>query len=103
MTDTLLNISLRDLCQLEGIDSDLMIEVVDYDIVKPIDGKGVSDWVFDVSSVYWLKKAVRLYQDLEIDWVAVAMVIDLMQQRETLIRENKCYLQQIGRFVEGIS
>lgn len=47
-----------------------------------------------------LKKALRLHQDLEIDWVAVAMVIDLMQEKEALQKENEAYQRQLKRFIK---
>lgn len=99
MTETLLKISLNELCQLEGIESKIVVELVDYGIAKPIEGKMSSEWVFDTTSVHWIKTAIRLYQDFEIDWVAVALVIDLLQQKEALQRENERYQQQLRRFL----
>jgi chaperone modulatory protein CbpM len=99
MTETLLRISLEELCQLEEIESNLVIEIVEYGIAKPIEGQVAAEWVFDTTSVHWIKAAIRLYQDFEIDWIAVAMVIDLLQQRESLQRENERYQQQLSRFL----
>lgn len=100
MTKTLLSISCHELCELERIEGDLLVEIVEYHIVSPIAGNEFADWEFEATHVPWIKKAVRLHQDLEIDWVAVAMVIDLMQQKEHLLRENKRYQQQLQRFLE---
>jgi chaperone modulatory protein CbpM len=60
----------------------------------------IADWVFDASSVHWLQKAVRLQHDLDIDWVAVAMVIDLLKKNEALQRQNECFQQQLKRFLD---
>ena len=100
MTQTLVRVSLSELCQLEGIEREIVIEIVEYGIARPLPGGDAPEWVFETSSVYWIKKAVRLHRDLEIDWVAVAMVIDLMQQKEALERENRRYQRQLERFVE---
>jgi chaperone modulatory protein CbpM len=51
--------------------------------------------------VHWLRKAVRLHSDLDIDWVAVAMVIDLLRRNEELERRNQCFEQQLKRFLES--
>lgn len=97
-------ISLSELCQLERIESHYIIEIVENGIVKPIanandpDANDMSDWEFDTSSVYWIKKAVRLHLDLEIDWLAVALLIDLIQQRDALQKENAFFQQQLSRF-----
>lgn len=93
-------ISLGELCQLERIERHYIIEIVENGIVKPIASVDSKDWVFEVASVYWIKKAVRLHQDLEIDWLAVALLIDLMQQRDSLQREKEFFQQQLSRFAE---
>ncbi|WP_299660693.1 chaperone modulator CbpM [uncultured Psychromonas sp.] len=93
-------ISLNELCQLERIESHHIIEIVENGIVKPIANANSEDWEFDTSSVHWIKKAVRLHQDLEIDWLAVALLIDLIQQRDSLQREKEFYQQQLRRFTQ---
>ncbi|MDB4542673.1 chaperone modulator CbpM [bacterium] len=103
MSESLFSISFYELCQHDDIESHLVIEIVEYGIVIPLnreeEGPSAEQWRFDTDSVYWLKKALRIHQDLEIDWVAVAMVIDLMQQKEALQKENKAYQRQLHRFV----
>lgn len=100
MTDIVLSVSLQELCQYEGLSEQLIVAVVDHGIAQPVAGNDVVDWVFDPASVHWLQKAVRLHYDLEIDWIAVAMVIDLLQKNEALRRENECIEQQLKRFLD---
>jgi chaperone modulatory protein CbpM len=100
MISTSINISIHELCEVEKIENELILEIVEYGIVKPIEEAEYQDWVFDVSHVCWIKKAIRLHQDLEIDWVAVGLVIDLMQQKEDLLKQNERYQQQLSRFIE---
>jgi chaperone modulatory protein CbpM len=100
MTEISFYLPLNELCQLEQIEPDIIIEIVEYGIASPVKGESTSDWIFDTSSVHWIKKALRLQQDLELDWIAVALIIDLMQQKELLLRENECFQQQLERFTE---
>ncbi|MCW8995633.1 MAG: chaperone modulator CbpM [Psychromonas sp.] len=100
MKRTLSNISLNELCQLDSIEPEIIIEIVQYGIVKPIENAETVDWEFETSSVYWIKKAVQLYQDLEIDWLAVALLIELMQQRDALRKENEAFKKQLKRFIQ---
>ncbi|MCR8921277.1 chaperone modulatory protein CbpM [Dasania sp. GY-MA-18] len=100
MAEITLSLSINELCQLESIEREIIINIVEYGIAEPVAGQGSNDWVFDTSSVHWIKKAARLQRDLEIDWVAVALVIDLMQQKETLQQENLRYRHQLKRFIE---
>lgn len=100
MTEMVLSMSLRELCQCEGCSEQVIVEIVEHGIAQPVAGQDVIDWVFDTTSVHWLRKAVRLHADLEIDWVAVAMVIDLLRQNEALRQQNQNYEQRLNRFLE---
>lgn len=101
MTELVLGISLRELCQYEGLSQQIIVEVVEHGIAQPVAGRDAGEWVFDTTSVHWLRKAVRLHSDLDIDWIAVAMVIDLLQKNEALQRQNQCFEQQLKRFLES--
>ena len=97
MSDSILKITMTELCQSQSITQELIVDIVEYGIAEPIEGSQQNEWVFDPSSVHWLKKAIRLNRELEIDWVAVAMVIELMRQNEVLQRENSSLHQLINR------
>jgi len=105
MSETLFSISFEELCQVEGVEGELIIEIVEYGIVIPInknsDQTRYEQWLFDTGAIPWIKKALRLRQDLEIDWVAIAMVIKLMQKKEVLQKENECYQRQLRRFINN--
>ena len=101
MTDIVMSISLHELCQYEGLSEQLIVEVVDHGIAQPVTDAKTVDWVFEATSVHWLRKAVRLHDDLDIDWVAVAMVIDLLKQNEALQRQNEYFQHQLRRFCDG--
>ena len=99
MTDNIFKISLQELCTQEGFNKNMAIEVVEHGIAQPLTGDHYKDWIFESNSVYWMKKAIRLYHDLEIDWVAIAIVIDLLQQQDSLTKENDCLKMQLNRFL----
>ena len=99
MTEILLTVSASELCLTESITEEMILAAVESGVAEPVEGEDLVNWVFDSTSVHWLKKAIRLHQDLEIDWVAVAMVIALLQQKESLQRENKYIRQQLKRFL----
>ncbi|MBU3069141.1 chaperone modulatory protein CbpM [Aestuariicella sp. G3-2] len=100
LTVTVTELSVSDLCQLEHIEEHVVAEVVEHGIAEPLAGEAIDEWVFDGTSAHWIKKAVRLHQDLEIDWIAVSLVIDLMQQKELLEQENERFRIQLGRFMD---
>ena len=99
MATTLLRITVSELCEQEGLSHSRLVEMVQYDIARPVAGTSLEDWVFDATSAHWLKKALRLQRDLDLDWVAVAMLVDLLRERERLDQENRQLRQRLGRFL----
>lgn len=99
---TTLQITVHELCECEDISEPMLIAAVEHEIVVPLTGKIVPDWIFDATHVVWIRKAIHLRQDLDLDWVAIAMVIDLLQQRERLDHENQQLKQRLERFVDAL-
>jgi chaperone modulatory protein CbpM len=94
-----MRITVHELCEQEDLSRSLLVELVRSEIARPIAGSSVNDWVFDANAAHWLKKAIRLQRDLDLDWVAVAMLVDLLRERERLHQENRSLRQQLGRFL----
>ena len=99
MTSTVIQITVSELCEREELSRPVVVQLVQYDIAQPLAGASIEDWVFDVTSAHWMKRAIRLQRDLDIDWIAVAMLIDLLRERERLSEENRCLRQRLGRFL----
>nr|WP_241664377.1 chaperone modulator CbpM [Ningiella ruwaisensis] len=93
----MLLISFEELCQSAHIKQEFIVEIVDYGIAKPVSGEKTNEWVFDTGSVKWLKKAINLHLELEMDWFAVAMIIELLKQKEALKTENQYLRQRLER------
>lgn len=102
MVGTTLQVTVRELCECEDISETVLVEAVEHEIVVPLTGERSSEWVFDVTHVVWIRKAVHLRRDLDLDWVAIAMVIDLLRQREQLDQENQLLKQRLERFLEQL-
>ncbi|MBZ2162075.1 chaperone modulator CbpM [Alteromonas stellipolaris] len=98
MSETLLIISFEELCHIEQLSKDMIIEVIDYGIAEPVSGDNTRNWVFDTNSVRWVKKAITLYSQLELDWVAVGMIVELLKQKEKLTEENENLQRRLMRF-----
>ncbi|MFT4746047.1 MAG: chaperone modulatory protein CbpM [Congregibacter sp.] len=99
MTNITLHIPLEELCLSADISQEAIIEVVEYGIVSPIEGDTLSEWVFDLESAHWIKKAIKLNQQLQIDWVAIAIVIELMRKKQQLEKENNQLKVRLGRLL----
>jgi chaperone modulatory protein CbpM len=101
MSTSLMRISMREICEREGFSQTVVVNLVELDIARPVAGTTVEDWLFDTTDVHWIKTAVRLHRDLELDWIATGMLVDLLRQREQLRRENRRLRQQLERFISG--
>ena len=67
MSNIVLRVSVQELSAQEGIDESLVVEVVEHGIAEPLLDNNFDGWEFELSSVHWMKKAIRLYHDLDID------------------------------------
>ena len=84
-----------------GSEVEVLLELVECEIARPIEGAVPDEWIFDADSAHWIQRAVRLQRDLEIDWVAVAMLVDLLRERERLRVENRALRRRLDRFLAG--
>jgi len=100
MSDQLLRVTVQELCDRQGVARSLVVELVEHEVARPLAGETPEEWVFDAAAAYWVNCALRLRRDLELDWVAVAMLVDLLRERERLTRENTQLRQRLARFVE---
>ena len=92
-------ISLQELCEVDEITEQLIGDIINHGIAKPVEVSGHHDLMFDVTATSWIKKAIRLQRDLDIDWVAVSLVIELLQDKEILEKENIQLQQRLQRFL----
>lgn len=99
MKSSLVQVTVAEFCEREGVDDRLVVTLVELEIARPIAGKRVEDWVFDATGARWLEKALCLKRDLELEWDAVGMLVDLLRQREALQRENAALQQRLRRFL----
>lgn len=100
MNEASTRMSAREFCRCENVSEQWLVALVDYEVARPLSGASVADWWFEVDSVHWLRKAVRLRRDLELDWMAVAMVVELLQVQERLQKDNRLLQQRLSRLLQ---
>jgi chaperone modulatory protein CbpM len=99
MSETTLRISVSELCERQEISRSIVISVVEHEIARPVAGESAEDWLFDVTAAHWVTRAARLQRDLELDWVAVAILVDALREQERLGRENRQLRERLTRFI----
>jgi len=83
--DTWVTCSFTELCQRSNLDSDFVVQCVEVGIADP-QGSSNSpvEWSFTSNAAIRIQKAYRLQRDLEIDLNGLAVVLDLLDEVETL-------------------
>lgn len=79
-------ITITELSSLGNVEPDFVIEMVEYGILTP-SGKNASNWQFDTSDLFRFKKALRLFNDLELNLQGTALAVELIEQLEVLHAE----------------
>ena len=93
-------ITLDDLCNITLRSSTTIITIVEYGIVEPRGGSP-ENWRFNTAMIAAIRKALRLHDDLGIDWPGIALAIDLLDEVEQLREDNKALQHCLQRFVES--
>jgi chaperone modulatory protein CbpM len=81
--DENLTYALEDLSALCGINQELLALLVGEGLLAPR-GQAPADWRFDGLQVRRARRALRLSRDLELDWPATALALDLIDEIERL-------------------
>lgn len=85
--------SLHELCQVCGVHAELIIEMVEHGVLEP-QGKSPTEWRFTVIALQRSRSALRLQQDLGVNWSGAALALDLLEEVRELRAQIK-FLQQL--------
>ncbi len=76
-------LTLDDLCRACAIDAQRIIELVDFGVLEP-QGREPARWIFGGASLHRARAALRLQRDLDIDLAGAALVLELLDEIDTL-------------------
>lgn len=83
-------LSLHDLCRFCQAEETWVIELVEEGVLDPV-GSAADSWRFMSTSIVRAKKARRLNRDLGINAAGVALVLDLIEERDAILRRLAQY------------
>jgi len=83
-------LSLPDLCRFCQADEAWVIELVEHGVLEPR-GSTVAHWHFVGSNIARAKKARRLNRDLGVNLEGIALVLDLLEERDVILRRLAQY------------
>lgn len=84
-TDVVEALTLDDLCRFCQADRAWVVELVEEGVLEPL-GASEQHWRFEGVAISRAKRARRLNRDLGINVAGVAMVLDLLDEREEIMR-----------------
>lgn len=86
--DVVDTLTLSELTVFCDTNADLVIRLVEYGVVIPITpiSKTAAEWAFAPVHIARARKAARLMRDLELNVAGVALVLDLIDERDALAR-----------------
>lgn len=83
-------LSLEDLCRFCQADEAWVVELVEEGALEPA-GSSPRHWVFEGVAIARAKRARRLNRDLGINAAGVALVLDLLEERDQMMRRLARY------------
>ena len=95
--DENLTLALKDLTDLCGISDELLALLVGEGLLAPR-GESPADWRFDGLQVRRIRRALRLSHDLELDWPATALTLDLLDEIDRLRERLQGLELQLARW-----
>jgi|SaaInlV_120m_DNA_3_1039746.scaffolds.fasta_scaffold00070_4 chaperone modulatory protein CbpM len=90
-------IRLEELCASTHLPTNIIIEIVAHGIVEP-SGDTPNNWCFTATMVCTTRRALRLHNDLDIDWPGIALALSLIDEVQELRETNQVLEQRIERF-----
>ena len=78
--------SIEDLCLACQVDTDWIVELIEYGVIEPI-GEVSADRRFSTLTLLRIAKAKRLERDLDLNAPGLAIVLDLLDEIDDLRRQ----------------
>ena len=73
--------TLVEFCQACGVTTELVVEMVQEGVIEP-EGARRRDWRFHGEALVRAQRALRLVDDLQVNWPGAALALDLLEELE---------------------
>ena len=93
-------LSFTEVCLQSGVAEETVIEIIEQGIVEPV-GASPVEWRFSPAMVLLTRKAIRLHDDLDVDWPGIALAIELLNKLDQLREENRHLKRRLSRFMNA--
>lgn len=97
MATVTVTFTITELCLRTGVSEEELTEIVGLGMIEPHQPGRTR--LFDDSAVTIVHRAVRLRNELELDWPGIAVALTLLDENARLTRENRLLQQRLARFL----
>lgn len=98
MANVTITFTVTEFCLHTGVSEEELDEIVGLGVIEPGESQD-SAWHFDDRAVTVVHRALRLRQELALDWPGVAVTLTLLDENERLRQENRLLLQRLQRYL----
>ena len=98
MANVTITFTITEFCLHTGVSEEELNEIVGLGMIEPCDAR-TPPWQFDDAAVTVVRRALRLRQELALDWPGTAVTLTLMDENQRLQHENRLLQQRLARFL----
>jgi chaperone modulatory protein CbpM len=98
MANVTVTFTVTEFCLHTGVSEDELNEIVGLGVVEPFENQE-QPWRFDDRAVSTVHRAVRLRNELELDWPGIAVALALLEENARLVKENRLLHHRLARFI----
>jgi chaperone modulatory protein CbpM len=77
-------LTLEEVCRACAVQSEFLMELLDEGVIEPIEGKAPESWRFTTIQLHHVSVAWRLQRDLGVNPAGTAVVLQLLDEVQTL-------------------
>jgi chaperone modulatory protein CbpM len=88
------SLSLVEICQNCQVPAETIIRLMEHGVISPSQGTKSSQWRFHQSALVRADKALRLKRDLGINLAGTALVLELLDEIETMKQQLSMFKMQ---------
>ncbi|MBJ3589986.1 chaperone modulator CbpM [Salmonella enterica subsp. enterica serovar Saintpaul] len=98
MANVTVTFTITEFCLHTGVSEEELNEIVGLGVIEPRED-AAAHWQFDDRALNVVKRALRLRQELELDWPGIAVALTLLEENAQLRHENRLLRQRLSRFI----
>ncbi|HAU4330779.1 chaperone modulator CbpM [Citrobacter freundii] len=98
MANVTVTFTITEFCLHTGVSAEELNEIVGLGVIEPREDE-TAHWQFDDHALAVVQRALRLRQELELDWPGIAVALTLLEENAHLRQENRLLRQRLSRFI----